>query len=179
MQAEGAVVVARWYGGQNIGPVRFTHIENTAKEAIWKWQVVDQAQKKEEAAKKQKREEDAERRALEEYLRERDQSIVSMRGLLAEKKARLEDSEVAPPTPQKAMNYGSMTMEMLRRQERSRDATIALILKKIKEVEEKLELVEVFEESENDEFSSTQETYKDAQEYQKTTDDTPGTAEKD
>lgn len=35
---EGSVVVARWYGGILLGPVRFNHIEHVAKEAIQKWQ---------------------------------------------------------------------------------------------------------------------------------------------
>lgn len=37
MDVEGAVVVARWYGGVLLGPVRFSHIENCAREAIQKW----------------------------------------------------------------------------------------------------------------------------------------------
>jgi Uncharacterized protein family UPF0029 len=36
-KAIGVVAVARWYGGTNLGPVRFTHIEECAKEAIQKW----------------------------------------------------------------------------------------------------------------------------------------------
>jgi putative IMPACT (imprinted ancient) family translation regulator len=34
MNAVGAVVVARWYGGILLGPVRFSHIEHCAREAI-------------------------------------------------------------------------------------------------------------------------------------------------
>ncbi|KAH7132012.1 hypothetical protein B0J11DRAFT_213586 [Dendryphion nanum] len=168
MQVEGVVVVARWYGGQNIGPVRFTHIENTAKEAIWKWQVADKALQKEEVAKRQKREEDEERQKLENDLRDRDKSIFALRGLLAQKKAKLDNLEEAPLTPQKPMNYSAMTVEMLKRQDKSRDASIALILKKIDEVEEQLKLVDALDES-------TQASWKDAEEYQNTKDDVPTT----
>lgn len=177
MQAEGTVVVARWYGGQNIGPVRFTHIENTAKEAVWKWQVVEQAARKDEAAKKQKREEDEERQALEEDLRERDRRIFAMRGLLAEKKAKLEDSAEVPLTPQKQMNYGSMSLEVLQRQDKSRDATITLILKKLNELDDKLKDAGLLEEAEQE--GSTQGTWKSAQEYQEMTEDVPVASGKD
>ncbi len=37
LNVEGTVVVARWYGGIMLGPVRFTHIENAAKDAIRQW----------------------------------------------------------------------------------------------------------------------------------------------
>lgn len=37
LNVQGTVVVARWYGGVLLGPVRFTHIENVAREAIMKW----------------------------------------------------------------------------------------------------------------------------------------------
>src|SRR5690242_6181035 len=53
-QAVGTVVVARWYGGQNIGPIRFAHIESCAKEAIWKWKVAVEDGEREEQRKKQR-----------------------------------------------------------------------------------------------------------------------------
>ncbi|KEF57207.1 uncharacterized protein A1O9_07397 [Exophiala aquamarina CBS 119918] len=37
LNVQGTVVVARWYGGVLLGPVRFTHIENVAREAVAKW----------------------------------------------------------------------------------------------------------------------------------------------
>ncbi|KAF2134258.1 hypothetical protein P153DRAFT_419988 [Dothidotthia symphoricarpi CBS 119687] len=144
-QAEGVVVVARWYGGQNIGPVRFTHMENCAKEAIWKWKVADTAAQEEQAAKKQKVNDEAVRKELETNLRERDYNIFALRKLLAEKKARLNDEELAPPTPQKPQDYTRMGLDALRRMDKARDATIAFILKQIDKVEEELKLVEALD----------------------------------
>jgi hypothetical protein len=124
-QAEGVVVVARWYGGQNIGPIRFTHIENCAKEAIWKWKVADDE--------------------LVKNLQERDYNIFALRKLLAEKKAKLQDEGPAPPTPQKGQAYEKMSMAVLMRVDRARDATIAFILKQIDKLDEELKLVEALE----------------------------------
>jgi DNA-binding transcriptional MerR regulator len=158
-QAEGVVVVARWYGGQNIGPIRFTHIENCAKEAIWKWKVASSEIAREAATKKQKVDDEAKRKELVRNLQERDFNIFSLRKLLAEKKAKLEDAEPAPPTPQKPQVYEKMTLEALSRVDKARDATIAFILKQIDKVEEELKLVEALE-------ADTQESWKDAEEEQ-------------
>jgi len=144
-QASGAVVVARWYGGQNIGPIRFTHIENCAKEAIWKWKVAESERKKEQVSKKQKIDDEAKRKELVQALGERDFNIFALRKLLAEKKARLEDEDVAQPTPQKPQAYDRMSLEALLRVDKARDATIAFILKQIDKVDEQLKLVEALE----------------------------------
>ena len=160
MQIEGAVVVARWYGGTNIGPIRFTHIENTAKEAIWTWKTADAEAKKEQAAKKQKLDEETARKELEQNLRERDLNIFVLRGLLADKNAKLNDSEPVPPTPQKKPpDYETMSMEALKRVDKARDATIAFILKEIDKVDEQLKLLDAFDDS-------TQDSWKDAEERQ-------------
>ncbi|KAJ4301043.1 hypothetical protein N0V90_003133 [Kalmusia sp. IMI 367209] len=154
---EGVVVVARWYGGQNIGPVRFTHIETCAKQAIWSWKVADDKVKKEHAAKKQKLETETTRKQLEENLQERDQNICVLRKLLVDKNAKLKDEESAPPTPQKPpQDYSKMSMEALQRVDKARDATITFILKQIDKVEEQLKLVEALEDS-------TSESWKDVE----------------
>ncbi|KAL1793181.1 hypothetical protein ACET3X_008163 [Alternaria dauci] len=144
-EAEGVVVVARWYGGQNIGPIRFTHIENCAKEAIWKWKVADTEMKKEQATKKQRIDEEAKREELVNNLQERDYNIFALRKLLGQKKAKSQDEEPAPPTPQKMQDYGKMTMDALKRVDKARDATVAFILKQIDKVDEELKLVEALE----------------------------------
>ena len=144
-QTEGVVVVARWYGGQNIGPIRFTHIENSAKDAIWKWKVADTEIKKEQATKKQRVDEEAKREELIKNLQERDYNIFALRKLLSQKKAQLQDEEPAPPTPQKMQDYGKMTMDALTRVDKARDATIAFILKQIDKIDEELKLVEALE----------------------------------
>ncbi|KAF2797678.1 hypothetical protein K505DRAFT_134987 [Melanomma pulvis-pyrius CBS 109.77] len=160
---EGVVVVARWYGGINIGPIRFTHIENCAKEAIWKWRTADAEVRREQAAKKQKVEDETARAGLEENLRERDLNIFVLRGLLADKNAKLKDSDPVPPTPQKKPpDYGTMTLEALKRVDKARDATIAFILKQIDKVDEELKLLEVFDDS-------TQDSWKDVDEDPKRT----------
>ncbi|KAF2474679.1 uncharacterized protein BDR25DRAFT_351200 [Lindgomyces ingoldianus] len=154
-EVEGAVVVARWYGGQNIGPIRFVHIENCAKEAIWRWKVVDAEAKNEQTAKKQrleaeaaKKDEETARRELAENLNERDQNIFVLRGLLADKTAKLNNSERVPPTPQKKPpDYNTMSMELLKRHDKARDASIAYILKEIDKVDEQLQLIDDFEAS--------------------------------
>lgn len=156
--AVGAVVVARWYGGQNIGPIRFTHIESVAKEAIWKWKVADTECKKEQEAKKQKLDEEAARKALEENLRERDLNIFVLRGLLADKNAKLSGEERVPPTPQKAPpDYGKMSPEALKRVDKARDATISFILKEIDKVDEQLKMAEELDEVDEEAWKELEE----------------------
>lgn len=159
-QAEGTIVVARWYGGQNIGPIRFTHIENCAKEAIWKHKVASTQLAQEAATKKQKVDEEARRTNLIKNLQERDFNIFTLRKLLAEKKAKLEDQELAPPTPQKPQDYGKMGMDALMRVDKARDATIAFILKQIDKVEEELKLVEELEDG-----IETKEAWEEAEKH--------------
>lgn len=145
-QTTGTVVVARWYGGQNIGPIRFTHIENSAKAAINAWKAADAAVQKETTSKKIKADEEARRSELVKNLQERDYNIFALRKLLGEKKAELVDEEPAPLTPAKPVDYASMSMEALARVDKARDATIAFVLKQIDKVDEELKLVEALEE---------------------------------
>ncbi|OAP54417.1 hypothetical protein AYL99_11518 [Fonsecaea erecta] len=103
LDVEGVVVVARWYGGVLLGPVRFTHIETVAREAVRKWkESVDAGGGA--GSKRQKLldphgyvadgdgdgdgdspDETALKSRLAEQLAERDRSIVVLRGLLADK----------------------------------------------------------------------------------------------
>ncbi|EMD85107.1 hypothetical protein COCC4DRAFT_34940 [Bipolaris maydis ATCC 48331] len=158
----GTVVVGRWYGGQNIGPIRFTHIESSAKEAIRKAKAAgasssDSAQQASSSAshKKQKvqvkvqeegEQEEARRKELISNLQERDYNIFALRKLLSEKKARLQgEGRVELPTPQKLMDYDRMSMEALERVDKARDATIAFILKQIDRIEEEAKLAETLD----------------------------------
>jgi hypothetical protein len=181
LDVQGTIVVARWYGGILLGPVRFTHIENVAREAIGKWKSKSrqrqQAETTEGQAKRQKTagagagagaggdDEDeaqlaAERARLARQLAERDNSIVVLRGLLAEKTAKhqsdvLQDgagavaSQGTPvqattatgtsssqSSPAKKMDYSEMPLQRLRQLDKARDATIAFILKQIDKAEE-------------------------------------------
>src|SRR5437762_1168698 len=97
MNAEGAVVVARWYGGVLLGPVRFNHIEHCAREAILESRrAVHQGDSQIQAMeKKTKFDEEPDRTSLTRTLEERDQSISVLRGLLKEKMASVEPSGAA------------------------------------------------------------------------------------
>ncbi|KAF7504501.1 hypothetical protein GJ744_002121 [Endocarpon pusillum] len=154
MSAEGVVVVARWYGGILLGPVRFTHIEKCAREAIEKWKAsvtaVQQEPDHPAAAQKRKIEEDDAKRksTLVSVLEERDHSISALRGLLREKTEEVcaiesEDmvltSKDGNVTPDKAVDYSAMPLQALERLEKARDASISWILKEIDKVEERLE----------------------------------------
>lgn len=148
LQVTGSVVVARWYGGVMLGPVRFTHMETCARNAIKAW-------REEEARKKRRIEEDAAEeemvRRLPEVLEERDRSVEVLRGLLAGKMRGREEREggsgngsakvdgVAAPgvTPTKKVDYRAMPKESLKRLEAARDRTIAFLLKQIDAEEEK------------------------------------------
>ncbi|PVH97797.1 hypothetical protein DM02DRAFT_67774 [Periconia macrospinosa] len=173
-QVEGEIVVARWYGGQNIGPIRFTHIENAAKQAIWSWKAALEKQEKEKVLKKQKLEEEQSRKELEDNLRERDLNIFVLRKLLADKKAKLSKTEPAPPTPQKPPpDYSTLSAEALGRIDKARDATIAFILKQIDSVEEQLKIIEALE---ND---ATQDSVRDDEKEPEPVGDAPRTPAKD
>ncbi len=149
LNVEGAVVVARWYGGVLLGPVRFTHIESCAREAIEKWKMSMNTKENEDhhhAAQKRKVEEDGKRRfALVRILEERDHSITALRGLLREKTeeapaAKADESTSSARdvnvTPTKPGNYSVMPLQALERLEKARDATISWILKEIEKVEQ-------------------------------------------
>lgn len=136
LNIEGAVVVTRWYGGVLLGPARFTHIENAAREAIQLWK-----DSVEQIAKRRKVEvdESKERLRLVQSLEQRDQSITVLRQLLAEKSAKQSHAESSPNTtssptvssPLKGPDYGSMPLSRLRQLDKARDATITWILKQI------------------------------------------------
>ena len=154
------MVVARWYGGQNIGPIRFTHIETCAKQAIGNWKMADAEVKSEHAVKKQRLEEEAARKELEENLQERDLNIFVLRGLLADKKAKLEKTEATPLTPSKGLpDYGKMSMEALKRVDKARDATIAFILKQIDKIEEQLKIAEPPNELTEEDWKEAEEAF--------------------
>ena len=146
---EGAIVVARWYGGVLLGPVRFDHLRTCAQEAISNW-----AQSQDRAKKKQQLGEDAEEKErLLHDLPERDESITVLRELLAEKrnaapsKAGMETASVSAKVPE----YASLPLPALERLEKVRDATIAWILKEI----EKAELAEARDEVKDTSAEST------------------------
>ncbi|EXJ77627.1 hypothetical protein A1O3_09855 [Capronia epimyces CBS 606.96] len=178
LNVQGALVVARWYGGIMLGPVRFTHMENVAKEAIAKWKSQTQAQapwgttgttstalsishndradKRQKAAGaegtgivQQQQQNEAERLRLAKQLLDRDNSIVVLRGLLAEKTAaasastskqdaplpldqsQSQKTETASSPAKKVIDYTEMPLQRLRQLDKARDATLAFILKQL------------------------------------------------
>ena len=128
---EGAVVVARWYGGVMLGPVRFDHIKACAQEAIAGW-----IQERERRVKRQRvQDEDERRQGLIRVLPERDESIIVLRGLLAGKKDPPSSEVKTKPSPVKAPNYSNLPLSALEKLEQVRDATISWILKEIEKAE--------------------------------------------
>lgn len=128
MDVEGAVVVARWYGGVMLGPVRFDHIKNCAREAI-----TQSLHENEPISKKAKVVKDGQRKGeLICILPERDQSIAVLRGLLAEKQ---QSAIPGKGIPAKAPDYTALPLPALENLERARDATIGWILGQIEKAE--------------------------------------------
>lgn len=131
MEVEGAIVVARWYGGVMLGPARFDHIRDSAREAISAW-----LQESERASKRLKVQEDIKRKdQLARILQERDQSITVLRGLLAEKTRPSSSDTSASNTSAKVPQYSNLPLPTLEKLEQVRDATIGWILKQIEKVE--------------------------------------------
>ena len=93
----GVLVVARWFGGVLLGPVRFEHIRLSAREAVMAW--LKERERGECSVKIKKvkvgadededgeRERERERERLLSTLPERDHSITILRDLLKEKSA--------------------------------------------------------------------------------------------
>jgi putative IMPACT (imprinted ancient) family translation regulator len=142
----GVCVVARWYGGIMLGPVRFQHIEACAKEAIARYR----EQEEERQSKKRKLEEDElEHSKLSKSLAERDQSIVVLRTLADQKEKKLaknsglendttslahaEEKAVVSTKPE--IDYAAMPLQRLRGLAKARDATLSFLLKRIDEAE--------------------------------------------
>lgn len=155
MQVAGACVVARWYGGTLLGPARFEHIENVAREAVRKWQESVQ----EERAKKVKVEQDEKDRVrLLRVLGERDASIDVLRKLALEKEEKVkqikngEAGDCTGPSSQgangvsgetkAAVDYTKLHVERLRTMEKARDATLGFLLKRIDKAEADLKALE-------------------------------------
>ncbi|KAK6529265.1 hypothetical protein TWF281_008444 [Arthrobotrys megalospora] len=149
-KVEGSIVVARWYGGQLLGPVRFQHIESAAKEAIRAYLADrdgsaggESAKKTKVSEKEQEEEDEKQKEELIEELSNRDESIVVLRNLLDDKmgKKKVEEkSDAGEEASQikvvKGVDYKSMTLARLKQLDKARDNTISFLLKKIDEIEE-------------------------------------------
>ena len=162
LNVQGSVVVARWYGGVMLGPVRFSHIEDVAKQAIRKWQHRNDARGPDlkrarvdangeslsiPQTSTVMRPEDVQRKkeALIAELQQRDHSITVLRDLLDQKRAKLAEYANATPqsspskpttSPSKQPDYSSMTLMRLQALDKARDASIEFLLKQINAAEE-------------------------------------------
>lgn len=150
LNAEGAVVVARWYGGTLLGPVRFTHIEYVAKQAIARSRgnaLPEPPTKKAKPDFAPAVDDPAETQRLVKQLKDRDNSIITLRQLLSEKQKQGSSHDqsqsaiqaVPSSTPTTTPDYASMTLIKLKQLDKARDATISWILKQIDAAEAKSE----------------------------------------
>ncbi|KAK4540833.1 hypothetical protein LTR36_008910 [Oleoguttula mirabilis] len=110
LNVAGACVVARWYGGVMLGPVRFTHMEDCARGAVQRWQ---EHVSGETAKKRRVEEEGVEKAKLVRALGERDRSIGVLRALAAGKETRVKASIVAGV---EALTSGNVDEEEEKRQ---------------------------------------------------------------
>jgi putative IMPACT (imprinted ancient) family translation regulator len=139
LNVEGAVVVARWYGGILLGPVRFQHFENCAREAISKCKqsVADEANRR-----KVEEDERLQKEKLTKVLEQRDASITVLRDLLTEKKSTPNSNGQKSPQHIQSQgcfnntDYSMMDLPTLKRLEKARDGTISWILKQIDKAED-------------------------------------------
>ncbi|KAK5082411.1 hypothetical protein LTR05_007558 [Lithohypha guttulata] len=157
----GTVVVARWYGGVMLGPVRFDHIVNAAKEAILEYQesiAITADHDTSLPSKKPKTqstenevltpEQEAEQKVrLVKALTDRDNNIVVLRQLLAQKKTKKKAETTSTTqsesplkssssqTPKPLPDYAAMSLTKLKQLDKARDTTISWILKQIDEAE--------------------------------------------
>lgn len=143
-------MVARWYGGVLLGPVRFEHVEACVRKAVEAW--------------RRREEEERERERLVRELEERDRRIGILRGLVREREGRVkrttvtgmemaglgvgygnvagEEREIKPTPPPPVVNYSGMELEILRALDRARDATVTFLLQRIDKVEADLAALE-------------------------------------
>ena len=96
-----------------------------------------------------------EKKQLVDELTQRDRNIVALRKLLVEKKAKLSGEDMAPPTPQKAIDYEKMGLDVLKRLDKARDATIAAILKQMDKLDEDLRLLDGLDDDALDDLGET------------------------
>ncbi|KAI9723821.1 MAG: hypothetical protein M1828_004071 [Chrysothrix sp. TS-e1954] len=140
----GSLVVARWYGGVMLGPVRFTHIEEVARGAIARWrsdtagpESASKRMKSDQETEEQTRlREQADKEGMTKTLERRDQSIKALRGLLAEKKGMVLKEKASESEEQKKA-YEAIELPQLRLLDKQRDKTIGFLLKQIDEAEAK------------------------------------------
>lgn len=163
----GSVVVGRWWGGVMLGPVRFTWIEECAKEAIGLWRSSTEEADIDGGGKRVKIDmpvakpvqDGRTKEILISELQARDGSITVLRDLLRKKKDKLEGVTSPSASPAKVQEYGSMSISRLLALDKARDATLAYILKQLDEVDK--------QQKEEDELDAAFEQVAEAEEKRK------------
>lgn len=153
LDVQGVCMVARWYGGELLGPVRFTHIENVIKGAVDAWRSETQGGSTSKKARtepavgaetptenKTMKPEELQRRKREviQTLTRRDMSISTLRALLDSKRGAAAPTSSQPNTqtsPPRVLNYDAMPFNRLHALENARDMTIGFLLKEIDKAE--------------------------------------------
>lgn len=115
---EGILVVARWYGGIMLGPVRFDHIVHVAADALATYHL---SQKK--LPKITSPSIDGEKERLIRVLKGKDMTIENLRGMITLKKAKKGEG-IPVSSPVKEKNYERIQVDGLKRLVVARDATI-------------------------------------------------------
>ncbi|KAJ3173053.1 hypothetical protein HDU88_004512 [Geranomyces variabilis] len=126
------LVVSRVWGGENLGPVRFTHIENVTHDALKKGGFIGAppagagaAQPASSALLSAFEQEQAVKK-----LREKDAVIESLREQLRAAEGQT-SSPASRPSSQTTMEYGAMNAEKAQRLLKARENTIKLLAKKM------------------------------------------------
>jgi Uncharacterized protein family UPF0029 len=116
---KGVVCVARWFGGEMLGPVRFRHVVHVTADALAEYSL--RIQRETKAAKETAMTEDARDRVLR-VLGARDRTVETLREMIAQKK--LEKGLCPVNSPSKPRVYSNMSLETLQRQLTARDSAI-------------------------------------------------------
>jgi putative IMPACT (imprinted ancient) family translation regulator len=163
LNLQGAIVVARWYGGVLLGPVRFKHIEDCAKEAVNLWRNPEQVGKRQrtdtplssDQTSSQPRtplpvmrpeELQRKKQDLIRTLHRRDESVATLRTLLEEKKGLLQNTQKpqqsssagTKSSPVAKVDYEAMPLARLLALEQARDASLTFLLKEIDRIEKQV-----------------------------------------
>lgn len=157
LNIQGTIMVARWYGGELLGPARFKHIEDVAKGAVDAWRneqnggsskrarvddqgvfeatvTAGQTMTPDELSRRKK--------VIITTLQRRDESIAALRMLLEQKRNSNSAALTSPQpvaSPSRVPDYTSMPFMRLQALETARDNTISFLLKSIDKAEAEAE----------------------------------------
>ena len=137
---EGLLVVARWWGGTMLGPIRFDHIIQASADAIVTYRLAHSTQRSESNRAKGKESYDAEKETrLRMLLKVRDLTIESLRKVVNERRnvsgsKDVQSQEESPSKKRMPLNYETMPLVTLERLMKARDLTIKSLRSVLKEL---------------------------------------------